>query len=105
MYKALEADLVVIPVINKVDLPSADVDRTKIEMMETFGFKEEEIILASGKSGIGITDILNAIVEKVPAPQASTEGLTKALIFDSFFHEYKGAIALIRIMEGQINKA
>jgi len=105
MYKALGADLTVIPVINKVDLPSADVDRTKIEMMETFGFKEEEIISASGKSGIGVTDILNAIVERIPAPKVSTNGLTRALIFDSFFHEYKGAVALIRIMEGEINQA
>lgn len=104
MYKALDADLVVIPVINKVDLPSADVLRTKLEMMETFGFKEEEIILASGKSGIGITDILNAIVERIPSPKQNNNGLTKALIFDSFFHEYKGAIALIRIVDGQINK-
>jgi GTP-binding protein LepA len=104
MYKALDADLQIIPVINKVDLPSADVDRTKLEMMETFGFKEDEIILASGKSGIGVQEILDAIVERVQPPKPAPTALTRALIFDSFFHEYKGAIALIKIVEGEIRR-
>lgn len=118
MYKAMEQDLVVIPVLNKVDLPNADVDRVKLEVMDAFGFDEDEIILASGKSGIGVPEILDAIVERVPAPTpspalplvegevAKPEGAEplQALIFDSFFHEYKGVVALVKVASGQINK-
>lgn len=104
MYKALAANLAVIPVINKVDLPSADVDRTKLELMETFGFNEEEIVLASGKSGIGVKEILDAVVERIPAPKIQQAENTRALIFDSFFHDYKGAIALIRVVDGELKR-
>jgi GTP-binding protein LepA len=111
MYKALEYDLVVIPVLNKIDLPNSDADRVKLEMMETFGFAEEDIILASGKTGAGVEEILDAIVAKVPAPKTpEASGLVEepvpkglqALIFDSFYHEYKGAVALIKIFQGSI---
>lgn len=102
-FKALEQNLAIIPVINKVDMDIADVDRTKLEMMDTFGFKEEEIILASGKSGIGVKEILDAIVERVPAPRVAPEGSAlKALIYDSFFHEYKGVVALVKVEQGKI---
>lgn len=103
MYKALEHDLVVIPVINKIDMDIADVDRSKLEMMETFGFSEDEIILASGKTGVGVAEILKAIVERIPAPKEEP-GETKALIYDSFFHEYKGVVALIKLVSGRISK-
>lgn len=104
MYKALEYDLKVIPVLNKVDLPNADVERVKLEVMEMFGFDEEEIILASGKTGIGAPEILDALVEKVPPPEEPEDNVTRALIFDSFYHEYKGAIALVRLFSGKIDR-
>ncbi len=113
VYKAMEYDLKLIPVLNKVDLPNAEVDRVRQEVMETFGFKEEEIILASGKSGIGVKDILDAIVERVPAPNKHNsliytydqdETITKGLIFDAFYHEYKGVVALTKIVSGNIKK-
>jgi GTP-binding protein LepA len=102
MYKALEHDLVIIPVINKVDLPSAEVETTKLEIMEAFGFKEEEIILASGKTGIGVKEILDAIVERVPAPAKKDSNVTRGLVFDSFYHDFKGVVALIKLAEGEI---
>lgn len=104
MYKALENDLHVIPVLNKVDLPNAEVDRVKLEMMEAFGFREDEIILASGKTGIGVDELLRSIVEKIPPPSASDGKETRALVFDSFFHEYKGVIALVRVVDGQFKR-
>lgn len=104
MYKAMEYDLKIIPVLNKIDLPNADVDRVKLEVMETFGFTEDEIVLASGKTGIGAVEILNAVVERIPAPKPSTTGVPKGLIFDSFYHEYKGVIALIKLVEGEIKQ-
>jgi GTP-binding protein LepA len=102
MYKALDQDLTIIPVLNKVDLPNADTDRVKLEVMEHFGFDEDEIILASGKTGIGVPQILEAIVKRVPAPeQKNTE--TRAMIFDSFYHEYKGVVALVKLESGRID--
>lgn len=102
---ALEQNLTLIPVVNKVDLPSANVEKTKQELIDTFGFKDSEIILASGKSGIGVEEILQAIVERIPAPATDPEtspGLRalRALIFDSFFDPYKGVIAAVRIVDG-----
>lgn len=121
VYKAMEYDLKIIPVINKVDMDIAEVERTKQEMMETFGFKEDEIILASGKSGIGVKDILDAIVERIPPYKKEDTKIlseqdelviisgeeiraTKALIFDAFFHEYKGVTALVKVISGEIKK-
>lgn len=103
VYKAMEYDLKIIPVLNKVDMDIAETERVKREVMDTFGFSEDEIILASGKTGIGVPEILSAIVERIPAPKVS-EGETKALIFDAFYHEYKGVTALAKIVSGQINK-
>ncbi len=104
MYKALEHDLEVIPVLNKIDLPSADVDRIKLEVMEAFGFNEEDILTASGKTGDGVPELLNKIVEKVPPPKPSNEANhTRALIFDSFYHDYKGVVALVKMVSGSIN--
>jgi GTP-binding protein LepA len=101
-FKALEEDLVIIPVINKIDLPNIDLEQIKSSMINTFGFKEEEIILTSGKSGEGVEQLLNSIVERVPSPKAIINEPTKCLIYDSFFHEYKGVIALVKVVSGQI---
>jgi len=119
VYKAMEYDLKIIPVLNKVDLPNAEVDRVKKEVIDTFGFEENEIILASGKTGIGTDDILRAVVEKVPYPDKENtliylptydskseydKNTTKALVFDSFYHEYMGAISLVKVISGSIKK-
>jgi GTP-binding protein LepA len=97
---ALDQNLMLIPVINKIDLPNADVERCKTQLSETFGFLEHEMILASGKSGIGVEEILKAVIERIPAPKQEIDKPLKALIFDSFFDAYKGVIAQVRIMEG-----
>ena len=102
VYLALEHDLEIIPVINKIDLPSADPDRVKHEIEDIIGLDASEAVLCSAKSGIGIPDILEAIVNKVPAPPDKSEEPTRALIFDSRFDSYKGAIAYVRVKEGTI---
>ena len=102
VYLALEHDLEIIPVINKIDLPSADPDRVKQEIEDIIGLDASEAVLCSAKSGIGIPDILEAIVNKVPAPPDKSDQPTRALIFDSRFDSYKGAIAYVRVKEGTI---
>ena len=102
VYLALEHDLEIIPVINKIDLPSADPDRVKHEIEDIIGLYASEAVLCSAKSGIGIPDILEAIVNKVPAPPDKSDEPTRALIFDSRFDAYKGAIAYVRVKEGTI---
>ncbi len=119
VYKAMEYDLKIIPVLNKVDMPSAEVERVKAEVMETFGFSEDEIILASGKTGIGVPKILDRIVDVVPAPdkdnsliyyptlennQEDDLSATKCLVFDAFYHEYMGAVSLVKVVSGSIKK-
>lgn len=99
---AMEQNLTLIPVLNKVDLPNADVEKYKKQLSDTFGFLESEIILASGKSGIGIEEILKAVIERIPAPKQETEKPLKALIFDSYFDAYKGVVAQVRIVEGRV---
>lgn len=102
VYLALEHDLEIIPVINKIDLPSADPDRVKQEIEDIIGLDASEAVLCSAKSGIGIPDILEAIVNKVPAPPDKSDEPTRALIFDSRFDAYKGAIAYVRVKEGSL---
>ena len=102
VYLALEHDLEIIPVINKIDLPSADPDRVKHEIEDIIGLDASDAVLCSAKSGIGIPDILEAIVNKVPAPPDKSNQPTRALIFDSRFDSYKGAIAYVRVKEGTI---
>ena len=102
VYLALEHDLEIIPVINKIDLPSADPDRVKHEIEDIIGLDASDAVLCSAKSGIGIPDILEAIVNKVPAPPDKSDEPTRALIFDSRFDSYKGAIAYVRVKEGTI---
>ena len=102
VYLALEHDLEIIPVINKIDLPSADPNRVKQEIEDIIGLDASDAVLCSAKSGIGIPDILEAIVNKVPAPPDKSDEPTRALIFDSRFDAYKGAIAYVRVKEGSI---
>ena len=102
VYLALEHDLEIIPVINKIDLPSADPELVKREIEDVIGLDASDAILASAKSGIGIQDILEAIVEKIPAPPDHSDKPARALIFDSRFDSYKGAIAYVRVQEGSL---
>ena len=102
VYLALEHDLTIIPVINKIDLPNADVDKVKKELKDTLGFAEEEIILTSAKTGVGIEELIKAIIERVPAPIGDIAKPLQALVFDSFFDPYRGVVALVRIVNGQV---
>ncbi|MGB8468402.1 MAG: translation elongation factor 4 [Candidatus Babeliales bacterium] len=103
-FLAFDHGLTIIPVINKVDLANAHVERTQEELNRLFDFSKSDIVLASGKSGIGIHDILQAIIERIPAPTGSTEKPLKALLFDSWFNEYKGVICLVTLQDGVLRK-
>ena len=102
VYLALDNDLEILPVINKIDLPAADPERVRQEVEDVIGLDASEAVLASAKAGIGIEEILEQIVEKVPAPSGDPEAPLKALIFDSMYDPYRGVIAYIRIMEGTV---
>ena len=102
LYMAIEHDLEIIPVINKCDMPSANPDETEDEIIELLGCKREEIIRASGKTGLGVEDILNAVVERVPAPTGDEDAPLQALIFDSVFNPFRGIIAYFKIENGVI---
>ncbi len=102
VYLALEHDLEIIPVINKIDLPNADPERVKKEIEDIIGLDGDDAICCSAKSGMGIEDILEAIVERIPAPVDKTDKPLKALVFDSRFDSYKGAIAYVRVQEGSL---
>jgi GTP-binding protein LepA len=104
LYLAIENDLHVIPVINKIDLPSADIESVKSQIIQVIGCDESEIIMASAKSGIGVTEVLNAIVKIIPPPAGSINNPTQALIFDSVYDSYRGVITYIRVFEGTIRK-
>jgi GTP-binding protein LepA len=104
VYKALEYNLEIIPVINKVDLPSAEIEKTIEEMMANFAFNREEIILASGKTGKGVPEILDAIIKKIPAPSANSQENLQALVFDSFYHTHKGVVILVKVENGQVTQ-
>lgn len=102
LYLALEHDLEIIPVINKIDLPSADPERVKRELEESIGLDASEAILASAKTGVGTEEILEAIVKRIPPPQGDVNAPLRALIFDSHFDSYRGAVAYIRVVEGSL---
>ena len=104
LYLAIDNDLEIIPVINKIDLPSAQVDATKHQIMDLLGCKEEEILLASAKAGVGIVEILEIVVERIPPPKGTIEAPLRALIFDSVFNAYRGAVAHVRVVEGEIRE-
>ena len=102
LYLALENDLTIIPVINKIDLPNADVEKVKKELIDTLGFNENEIILTSAKNGIGIKELVEEIIVKIPSPKGNKKEKTQALIFDSYFDSYRGIVASIRVVNGSI---
>jgi len=104
VYLALDHDLEVFPVINKIDLPSAEPERVKDEIEDVIGIEAQDAPLISAKNGIGIEDVLEAIVEKVPAPKGDPDAPLKALIFDSLYDSYKGVIVFMRIMDGRVKK-
>lgn len=104
VYLALDHDLDVFPVINKIDLPSAEPDRVKDEIEDVIGIEAQDAPLISAKNGIGIEDVLEQIVEKIPAPQGNPEAPLSALIFDSLYDSYKGVIIFCRLMEGRVRK-
>ncbi len=103
LYLAVEAGLEIIPVLNKIDLPSAEVDRISHQVMELIGCKDEDILKVSAKTKIGIDELLEAIVKRIPPPKGDPKKPLQALIFDSVFDSYRGAIAYIRIFNGKIN--
>ena len=102
LYLALENDLVIIPVINKIDLPNADIPKVKKELMDLIGFNEEEIILTSAKTGEGVKELVDAIVERIPAPSGDKNLPLQGLIFDSVFDAYRGVIISTRIVNGSV---
>ncbi|MEQ2867813.1 translation elongation factor 4 [Selenomonas noxia] len=104
VYLALEHDLEIVPVINKIDLPSAEPDRVKAEIEDTIGLDTSAAVLTSAKTGIGIKEVLDAVVAYIPPPEGSADAPLRALIFDSYFDPYKGVIANVRVKEGTIKK-
>ena len=102
LYLAMENDLVIIPVINKIDLPNANIPKVKKELMDVLGFKEDEIILCSAKTGEGVSSILDAVIERIKPPIINEDKKTRALIFDSHFDSYRGVILLVKIVDGKI---
>ncbi|MBQ2407797.1 MAG: GTP-binding protein, partial [Bacilli bacterium] len=102
LYLALENDLTIIPVINKIDLPNANPEKVKKELMDTLGFEEDEIVLTSAKNGIGIKELVETVIEKIPAPTGKKEEKLQALIFDSYYDPYRGIVALVRIINGKL---
>ena len=104
VYLALEHDLEIVPVINKIDLPSADVERVRNEIEETIGLDASDAVKCSAKTGIGVDEILEAIVKKIPPPNGDETKPLQALIFDSYFDSYKGAVAHVRIFDGTVKK-
>ena len=105
VYLALAADLKIIPVLNKIDLPAADVPRVSAEIINLLGCTEDDILKISAKTGEGVTDVLDEIVEKISPPQGTSEDPTRALIFDSYFDDYRGVILYVRVIDGEIKKA
>lgn len=104
VYLAIEQDLTIIPVLNKVDLPAADVPRVSKEVMNLLGCDESEIIKISAKTGENVDQVLDAIVDRVPSPRGGVEAKTRALIFDSYYDDYRGVILYVRVVDGQIKK-
>lgn len=103
LYLAMESNLTIIPVINKIDLPNANVEKVKEELKRVLGFKEEEILLCSGKTGVGVPELLDAIVTRINPPKNNNEKPLRALLFDSYFDPYKGVVALIKVEDGKLS--
>ena len=103
VYLALERDMTIIPLVNKIDLPVAEPQRVSQELQQAFGFKEDEILFASAKDGTGVEDLLEAIIQRVPPPESVSNSL-RALVFDSAYDPYKGVVAYVRLFDGSIGK-
>ena len=103
LYLALDNDLTIIPVINKIDLPNANIPKVKQELIDVLGFKDEDIILCSAKTGEGVSDIIDAVIERIEPPKIDKASPTRALIFDSYFDSYRGVILLVKVVEGKVN--
>ena len=103
LYLALENDLEIIPVINKIDLPSAQINSVRAQIRDLIGCSDRDIVLASAKAGTGISDLLEAVVSRIPPPSGEETAPTRALIFDSSFNSYRGAVATIRVKEGELS--
>ena len=103
-YLAVDADLEIIPVLNKIDLPAADPERVAREIEDVVGLDASQVLHVSAKDGTGVPELLQAIVDRVPAPQGDPEGLTRALVFDSWFDTYVGVVLLTRVMEGRVTR-
>ena len=104
VYLAMDADLEIIPVLNKIDLPAADVDRVSQELINLLGCKKEEIIAISAKTGKNVEAVLNAVIDRIPCPNGKEESVTRALIFDSYYDDYRGVILYVRAIDGSIKK-
>ena len=104
IYLALEADLKIIPVLNKIDLPAADVPKASREIVELLGCDESEILKVSAKTGEGVEVVLQAVVERIPAPRGEVDGPTRALIFDSYYDDYRGVVLYVRVVDGKLDK-
>jgi GTP-binding protein LepA len=104
VYLAIAADLTIVPVLNKVDLPAADVPRVSAEVMNLLGCKEEDILKISAKTGEGVPAVLDAVVSRIAPPQGDIEGKTRSLIFDSYYDDYRGVILYTRVVDGSIKK-
>lgn len=102
LYLALDAGLEIIPIINKIDLPSAEIEKVKTQIIDLIGCEEKDILLASAKSKIGIDEILEAVIQKIPPPKGDPNAQLQALIFDSIFDSYRGAVAYIRVFNGTL---
>ena len=102
LYLALEQNLEIIPVINKIDLPNANIPKVKEELKKVLGFQEEEILLCSGKTGVGVKELIEQVIKRIPSPVIENEKPLRALIFDSYFDPYKGVVALIKVVDGSV---
>ena len=102
LYLALDSNLIIIPVINKIDLPNADPEKVKKELMDNLGFSEDEIVLTSAKNGIGIKEVVETVIEKIPSPKGNKNDKLQALIFDSYYDPYRGIVALVRVVNGKL---
>ncbi len=101
LTQAMELGLTIIPVLNKIDLPAAEPERVAKELCDTFGFIESEMIYASGKTGVGVDNIIDAVIDRVPAPKVSTVPYCRALVFDSFYDSYKGVVCSVKVFDGE----
>ncbi|MGZ4139757.1 MAG: GTP-binding protein, partial [Actinomycetota bacterium] len=104
LHLAIEADLEIIPVINKIDLPAAQPEKVALELTRVIGCSEEEVLFTSGKTGEGVRELLEAVVQRVPPPKGDAEAPLRALIFDSTYDAYRGVVSYIRVVDGSIRK-